>query len=252
MTFDPNDHPRSTDGTFAEKVGSSAEVKLSVSELDHGLFDDVRTQAGEAYETYGRALATERIQRKYPTAVRATVAVTQHDEVTVSSIEDADGVLLWEASELNEGDAIHHAAASIPADAVQNGSYLDLGGTPDSQEAFTHYHRAATETQAVAVQALANSIRLRFPEAVSVEMDADDADDDDPDIERRPTAVFNAAGEKMWTSGSGDESIFAPNSRDREYLQYANFEYDGDTDAMVVRLPVNLFDESTWPESTPF
>ena len=251
--FDPSQHPRATDGTVTEKVGADAEVKLSVTDLDRELFDDVQRQAEDAYVTYTRAVVTERIQRDYPTAVRATLEVEDDEQgiVKVTSVEDADGAVIWSKTKETETDGIAYSAASVLAGTVKTGDTLDLGGYPDASEAFKHYVLVESEMTGVAAQALANRIRLRFPTAVAVELDPDDDYISEPDIERRPVAVLNAAGERLWTSGSGDDSIFAEDSDDREYLGMTRVDFDAETESSRVLLPVNLFDESTWPES-PF
>lgn len=254
MSFDSSQHPRATDGTFAEKVGATSEVKLSVTDLDRELFDDVRRQAEDAYVTYTRAAVTERIQRDYPEAVRATLEVEDGEQgiVKVTSVEGPDGSVLWEKTKDTESDGIAYSTATVLAGEVKTGGTLDLGGYPDANEAFKHYARVESETMSVAAQALANSIRLRFPSAVSVELDPDDDYKSEPDIERRPVAILNAAGDRIWTAGSGDDSVFSADSDAREYLNMTRVDYDGESDAGQVRLPVNMFDESTWPESTPF
>ena len=254
MSFDSSQHPRATDGTFAEKVGATSEVKLSVTALDRELFDDVRRQAEDAYVTYTRAAVTERIQRDYPEAVRATLEVENDEQgiVKVTSVEGPDGLLLWEKTKKTRSDGIAYSTASVLAGEVKTGDTLDLGGYPDADEAFKHYVRLESETMSVAAQALANCIRSRFPSAVAVAMDPDDDYRSEPDIERRPVAILNAAGERIWTAGSGDDSVFSAESDTREYLNMTRVDYDGDSDAGRVQLPVNMFDDSTWPESSPF
>lgn len=249
MSFDAAQHPRATDGTFTEKVGADAEVKLSVTDLDRELFYDVQRQAEDAYVTYTRAVVTERIQRDYPTAIRATLEVEDDEQgiVKVSSVEDADGTVIWSKTKETETDGIAYSA-SVLTGTVQTGDTLDLGGYPDASEAFKHYVLVESEMTGVAAQALANNIRRRFPSAVTVELDPDDDYISEPDIERRPVAVLNAAGERLWTSDSGDDSIFAEGSENHEYLGMTRVDYDAETDSNLVRLPVNLFDESTWTE----
>ncbi len=247
MTFSETEHPRATDGTFTEKVGAPSDVKLSVASLDRELFDDVRRQAEDAYTTYTQAVVTERIQRDYPTAVRATLEVEEGEGgiVKVASVEDASGAVIWD----KKSDGIAYSAVGLHG-AVRDGDTLDLGGYPEAGEAFKHYVALEQEANGVAAQAIANRVRSVFPGAVSIEMDSDDDYQSEPDIERRPVAVLNAAGERIWTASSGDDSIFAADSDEREYLDLARIDY-GDDGVGRIQLPVDLFDQSTWAE-TPF
>lgn len=259
MTFDPSQHPRDTTGQFAEKTGATPEVALSVSTLDSTLFDEVRSEADAAYAEYGRQRAAEEARNLYPTAARADLVevdgegMAEYPQYTVIAIEalyDAEGKELWRYDESesperdNLGIGLRYAATSVS----QFSGSLDLTGDADQRAAWKDYERRSGETMDVGQQALANSVRLRFPTATAVVLDEDG---DDPD-ERRPVAIVNRDGEKLWTAGSGDDSVFGEGSRDLEYLQATHTDYDEANDAIIAPLPSDLFNEATWPESTPF
>lgn len=259
MTFDPNAHPRENDGKFAEKTGGAAEVRLTVSTLDSSLFDEIRSTADVAYAEYGRQRAAEEIREAFPTATRAELVdadgegraeYPQYTVIAVEAVYDADNNELWRFDESKAdgrndlGLGIRYAATSVsqPTDS------LDLTGDVDQRAAWKEYERRSWETMNVGQQALANSVRLRFPTATAIVLDQDG---DDPD-ERRPLAIVNREGENLWTAGSGDDSVFGDDGRELEYLQATHTDFDEESDAVIAPLPADLFNQATWPESTPF
>lgn len=253
MTFDPAQHPREKTGQFAEKTGAAAEVELSVSTLDAQLFDETRDTADAAYAEYGRQRAAEEARMLFPTAARAELVEVdgegraeypQYTVIAIEAVYDEEGNELWRHDENAPSTSLRYAATSVS----QPSASLDLTGAADQRAAWKEYEHRSWEAMNTGQQALANSLRRVFPTATAVVLDEEG---DDPDV-RRPLAIVNKEGERIWTAGSGDDSVFAEGSRELEYLSATHTDYAEETDDVIAPLPADLFNEATWPESTPF
>lgn len=126
MSFTPAEHPRTTDGKFAEKVGAAVEISLSESPravdgdrpqapdltLAHTAEDDRARATREAIENV-RAVAQER----YPDAEVLTLSLMPEGRLKATHLTGADDLMYWNSG-ASDFPELQDAVEQLPIEAA--------------------------------------------------------------------------------------------------------------------------------------
>lgn len=245
MTFNEANVNREADGKFGEKIGTVANVSLSVAELDREEYRMAGIRELEAWEDYvasRKGVVARTILEAYPDAERLYIETMEDADGNgeesyraAERIEDAAGRVLWEGEQPLKNSLTEEVFWMSdddfdfdPSEAPDAQAMLTLDEYKDNADttSMEQYQEVRNERLAFDQKKLASKARESFPTATRVYVEGDfnlsaraigdeedvfwtDADGGNVDLSRL-AARFDMADPMVKETASGEKYIELP------------------------------------------